>query len=228
MKLKCLLLVLIAIEMLQGAAALTVDKRQLLVPLKFIETSYKDNSTALPVMEYSDQYYAQVADQIVFKELSKRFQNIVLLTDTSDIRKLYETVQWNKDSTRLIVSAEFKKICTELSTKYKADNIVMPQYCQMFYKQIHQNNWRDARGGSSYERPVSVRAYSEFSISFYQKDGTVIRNSKGNATFGKPLLYKYARKKNFEANIVENSRKKYAPPLLRALYRSIVDAFGSI
>jgi len=228
MRLMCLLLMLIynVNVMSQGTSVLTVDKKQLLVPLKFIETSYKDNSTALPVMEYSDQYYAQVADQIVFKELSKRFQNIELLTDTTDIRKLYETVQWNMDSARVIVSAEFTKICTELSMKYKADNVVIPQYCQMYYKQIHQSNWRDGRGGSSYERPVSVRALSEFSIAFFQTNGTVIRSSKGSASFGKPLMYKYARKKNFDANIVENSKKKYAPPLLRALNRSIVDAFS--
>jgi hypothetical protein len=226
MKCKCLLLILIVSVMSQGTSVLTVDKKQLLVPLKFIKTSYKDNSTALPIMEYSDQYYAQVADQIVFKELSKRFQNIELLTDTSDIRKLYETVQWNKDSTSVIVSAEFAKICEELSTKYKSDNIVMPQYCLMSYKQVHQNNWRDARGGSSYERPVSVKALSEYSIAFFQTNGALLRSSKGSASFGKPLFYKYARKKNFDANIVENSKKKYAPPLLRALNRSIVDAFG--
>jgi hypothetical protein len=230
MKLKSVLLILIYIVnvMSLGTSVLKVDKKQLLVPLKFIETSYKDNSTTLPVMDYSDQYYAQVADQIVFKELSKRFQNIELLTDTTDIRKLYETIQWNKDSARLIVSSEFAKICLELSTKYKTDNIVMPEFCVMTYKQVHQSNWRDGRGGSSYERPVSVRAFSEFSIAFFQKDGTIIRSSKGNASFGKPLFYKYARKKNFDANIVENSKKKYAPPLLRALNRSIVDAFGSM
>jgi hypothetical protein len=228
MKLKCLVLILIISVISQGASVLTVDKKQLLVPLKFIETSYKDNSTALPVMEYSDQYYAQVADQIVFKELSKRFQNIVLLTDTTDIRKFYEKVQWNKDSTGVIVSDGFTQICSELSTKYKADNIVMPQYCLMNYKQVHQNNWRNGRGGSSYERPVSVRALSEFSIAFYQVNGALLRSSKGSASFGKPLFYKYARKKNFEANIVENSKKKYAPPLIRALNRSIVSAFGSM
>jgi hypothetical protein len=230
MKLKCLLLILIPIVsvMSQGVSVLTVDKKQLLVPLKFIETSYKDNSTALPVMEYSDQYYAQVADQIIFKELSKRFQNIELLTDTMDIRRFYETVQWNADSISVTVSAEFTKICSELSTKYKIDNIVMPQYCLITYKQVHQNNWRDGRGGSSYERPVSVRASSEFSIGFYQTNGVLLRNSKGSALFGKPLFYKYARKKNFDANIVENSKKKYAPPLLRALNRSIVNAFAGM
>lgn len=228
MRFMCLLLILIISVISQGASVLTLDKKQLLVPLKYIETSYKDNSTALPVMEYSDQYYAQVADQIVFKELSKRFQNIELLTDTTDIGKLYETVQWNKDSTKVTITAEFTKICTELSTKYKTDNIVMPQYCLMTYKQVHRNNWRDGRGGSSYERPVSVRAFSEFSIAFFQKDGALLRSSKGRASFGKPLFYKYARKKNFDANIVENSKKKYAPPLLRALNRSIADAFGSM
>jgi len=214
--------------MSRGTSVLTVFKKQLVVPLKFIETSYKDNSTVVPVMEYSDQYYAQVADQIVFKELSKRFQNIELLTDTTDIRKLYETIQLNKDSTKVTATAEFTKICTELSTKYKADNIVMPQYCLMTYKQMHRNNWRNGRGGSSYERPVSVRAFSEFSIAFFQKDGVLLSSSKGSASFGKPLFYKYARKKNFDANIVENSKKKYAPPLLRALNRSIVNAFGSM
>ncbi len=230
MRIKSLLIIVIyAVSVMsRGTSVLTVDKKQLVVPLKFIETSYKDNSTDLPVIEYNDQYCAQVADQIVFKELSKRFQNIELLTDTTDIRKLYETIQWNKDSTKVTITAEFTKICTELSTKYKADNIVMPQYCLMTYKQVHQNNWRNGRGGSSYERPVSVRAFSEFSIAFFQKDGALLRSSKGSASFGKPLFYKYARKKNFDTNIVENSKKKYAPPLLRALNRSIVDAFGAI
>jgi|GEM_PF-2407959 len=204
------------------------SKKQLLVPLKYIETHYTDNQSSLPQIEHSDSYYSSIADQIVFKELSKTFKSIELLIDSSDITRIYSSCTFINDSSKLVPSADFPKVLQEITDKYKADFIVIPQFCKLTYKAIQQKGWRDSRGGSSYERPVNVQASSDYAIAFYQKNGILNRSAKGSAHNGKPLFYDYAKKKNFDKNVVENSRKKYAPPLLRALSKSIEDAFKKL
>lgn len=204
------------------------SKKQLIIPLKNIESVYYDNKTDLPKKEHSDTYYARVSDQIVFKELSKSFKTVELLTDSADIEKIYTFFSYDKDSGKIVQKKEFTDILKEIALKYKADFIVMTQFCQLSYKTLHQNNWRDARGGSSYERPEKVMASAEFSLVFIQKNGVINREIKGSAKSGKPLFYPYVKKGKYEKNVVENSRKKYAPPLIKVLSKSIGDAFKKL
>ena len=207
---------------------LDISKKQLLVPLRNIQTEYDDNTTKLPSIEYSDSYYAEISDQIVFNELSKSFKSVELLTDTNAIKRIYSTLTIKKDSSNAQKADSLQKIIQEIADHYKAEFVVIPAYCSLKYKTAHQRNWREAKGGSSYERPVSITASAEYLIQFYQKNGVLVRESTGKAQTGKPLMYSFFKKKKIEKNLVSNSRKKYAPPLMRALSKAIGDAVNKL
>jgi hypothetical protein len=204
------------------------SKKQLIVPIRNIQSDYTDNTSKLPLIEYSDSYFAEVSDQIVFQGLSKTFKSVELLTDTNDIKAIYSAIIWSKDEGEVDFTDVFQNVVKEIAAKYTADFVVIPGYCTLKYKTFHQKSWRNARSGSSYERPVSVTAYAEYKIHFFQKDGCLNREGRGNAKSGKPLFYEYFKKRNFDKKIVENSKKKYAPPLLRALSKSIENALNDL
>lgn len=204
------------------------SKKQLIVPIRNIQSDYTDNTSKLPQIEYSDSYFAEVSDQIVFQGLSKSFKSVELLTDTSDINKIYSAMSWLKDEKKITFTDTIQKIIRDVAVKYAVDFVVIPGYCTLKYKTVHPKNWRDGKGGSSYERPVSITAFAEYKIQFFQRDGVLNREGVGNAKCEKPVLYSYFKKKNFEKKIVENSRKKYAPPLLRAMSKSIENALNSL
>jgi hypothetical protein len=212
----------------QKLTILEGSKKQLIVPIRNIQSDYTDNTTKLPLIEYSDSYFAEVSDQIVFQRISKSFKSVELLTDTNDISTIYSEMIWLKDEGKIKLTDAFQNAVKEVAEKYSADFVVIPGYCTLKYKTVHQNGWRDGRGGSSYARPESITAFAEYKIQFFQKDGVLNRESMGNAKSGKPLFYSYFKKKNFDKKIVENSKKKYAPPLLRALSKSIENALNSL
>ena len=201
-------------------------KKPLIVPIRNIQSTYIDNSSKLPQIEYGDSYLAELSDQIVFQSLLKTFQSVELLTDSVDINKIYSAMTWAKDDGTIKVSDAFQTIVQEIAAKYAVDFVVIPGYCILKYRSVHQKNWREARSGSSYERPVSITAYAEYEIQFFQKDGALNRKSNGKAKSEKPIFYSYFKKKNLEKNLVQNSRKKYAPPLIRAMSKSIDNALN--
>lgn len=202
------------------------SKKQLIVPLINISSEYLDNQSKLPEIEFSDSYYSQISDQILYNEISKSFKSVELLSDTDVINRLYSAI--NQDSGKSVNADSLKVIIRETIDKYKVDFLIIPISCKLKFKTVHQNNWRDGRGGSSYERPVSISAFAEYHIQFYQKDGNLNRESKGTAKTGKPLMYSLFKKKNIEKDVVKNSKKKYAPPLLKALHKAIVNAVKNI
>jgi hypothetical protein len=202
------------------------SKKQLIVPLKNISSEYLDNQSKLPEIEFSDSYYSQISDQILFNEISKSFKSVELLSDTDVINRLYSAI--NQDSIKSADADSLKVLIREIIDKYKVDFLVIPIFCKLKFKTVHQNNWRDGKGGSSYERPVSISAFAEYHIQFYQKDGNLSRESKGDAKTGKPLMYSFFKKKNLNKDVVNNSKKKYAPPLLRALHKAITNAVKNI
>lgn len=212
----------------QVSTILDGSKKQLIVPLRNIQSDYIDNTTKLPQIEYSDSYFAEVSDKIVFQRLSKSFKSVEILIDSNDINKIYSAIQWSKNENKLKFTDTFQSIVKEIAAKYSADFVVIPGYCFLKYKTIHQKSWRDARAGSSYERPVSITAFVEYNIQFFQKDGLLNREGNGKAKSEKPLLYSLLKKKKFENKIVENSRKVYAPPLLKALSKSIDNALNNL
>jgi hypothetical protein len=204
------------------------SKKQLIVPLRNLESEYTDNTLKLPPIEFSDSYFLEVSDQIVFQGLSKIFKSVELLTDTDDINKIYSAMNWIKEEKKVQFSNTFQKIIQETAVKYNADFVVIPGYCKLKSKTVHQKSWRDAKGGSSYERPVTTIAFAEYKIQFFQKDGVLNREGFGNGKSVKPILYSYLKKRNFDKKVVENSKKKYAPPLLRAMSKSINNALNSL
>jgi hypothetical protein len=108
------------------------SKKQLIVPLKNISSEYLDNQSKLPEIEFSDSYYSQISDQILFNEISKSFKSVELLSDTDVINRLYSAI--NQDSIKSADADSLKVLIREIIDKYKVD--FYPIMCKNYLKDI--------------------------------------------------------------------------------------------
>lgn len=210
----------------QITVPMDASKKILFIPLSSIESQYLDNTSKLPEIEYTDSFYIDLSNKIVQNEIAGHFKSIAMIDPENLVKFTSVIIHDKKDSSTLPDSVT--RIITEIADQYKADFVVIPNFCKLKYTAIHQKNWRDGKYGDSYERPVAYKAHAEYKISFYLKNGKLNWSNAGIGKAAKPMFYSMVKKKHFEKDIVKNSKKIFAPPLVKALRKAITASFKPI
>lgn len=92
---------------------------------------------------------------------------------------------------------------------------------------LQRKTWRS--DGPGYARPIQYRAVVECELSVISmKDTSVIKRVTSKAVTKQPFLYTFFKKYVKNKDIIKYASHPYAPPPLRALFKSIEKAYEKI
>lgn len=199
----------------------------LYIPLQKISSEYTDNTEIKPKVELSDSFYVEAANSLVMFGLSNRYKNIIQQPQSDTIQNYNALMKqrWSKVNGDTSSPDSFAAQIRKISATYKADLVFIPYSCQIHQSAIRQNGWRNNKYNGAYEKPVTYSAEAKFHLQAWDKTGKLIFERIGTGNTGRPIFYTYLKHQQPGDNIVSYSRKIFSPPLIRALDKSIKNAF---
>ena len=200
----------------------------LYIPLQEILSEYKDNTGMKPQVELSDSFYVEAANSLMMFGLSNRYKSIIPQPQQSDSLYNFNLLfrkKWSQVNGDTCSPDSFSARIRNLAALCKADLIFVPYSCHINQSASRQNGWRSNKYSGSYERPVIYNANAKFHLQAWDKTGKLVFERIGTGNTGRPIFYTYVKHQQPGDNIISYSRKIFSPPLVRALDKSIKNAF---
>lgn len=173
----------------------------ILSPVKSFKPEYTIRTLNMPDTLFGETFYNELADSIFNRIARIKFSNLV----TSPRDPVLNTP----------VDTCIKRIGVGLAV------------VRFSVVSIQPKGWRS--GGPSYERPIRYRAYVESKLSVYGlPDSTVTQTVTAKATAEQPFLYSLINDRIRKKDLISYSSHPYAPPPVRALFKSIKKAFEKL
>jgi hypothetical protein len=198
----------------------------LYIPLQEISSKYNDNTGMKPQVELSDSFYVEAANSLIMFGLSNRYRFIVPQPQQSDSLHNFNVLfrqKWSKVNGDTCSPDSFSARIRDIAALCKADLIFVPYSCHINQSASRQNGWRSYSG--SYEKPLIYSADAKFHLQVWDKTGNLVFERIGTGNTGRPIFYTLVKHQQPGDNIISYSRKIFAPPLVKALDRSIKNAF---
>lgn len=165
--------------------------------------------------EFSDSFFCHAANQLILNYLSEH-PNLTRLNTNTDSMNIDSSLFFiNQDSGDTV-----KNLFGDISSKFKADYIIIFTACSLKNKIITQNSWRDGKGGPSYARPVKSTFKAQIHLKVLNTQNLTVCDLVETSTTNRPMFYSYFGKKVKLNDIEQYARKHYAHPFIRAINKA--------
>ena len=195
----------------------------LCLPVTAVRVENVDNTKLRPDIQFSDSFLQNAVSGLILFEVAKKFKIGRLPAGSLDPMEKPSRARYSvlaeDTADKLLVS----RLMLERAAKYAVDFIVVPYAVYVKQRTVKPASWRDDEG-PGYDRPVSITAVTSVHLQIWDKNGRLIFERIGESSRGQPVLYSWLKQKKPDRDIVTFARRLYAPPLLKALYASVVSA----
>ena len=198
----------------------------LTIPIYIIHEKFNNNTQKSPATPPSDSFFIEAANGLINFECSKYFKicsYIEGFKEINDSISLFYSSPYSKltenDTNFKAVSALMKRTAEKLSV----DLILLPLSCDIEHITFQEKGWRDA---PSYQRPIKYISKTRVHIQLWDKSGNLLYERIGRNKTNRPILYSLFKKEDPKdgEEIGAYAKRFFAPPAIRSLSKSIVDA----
>jgi hypothetical protein len=204
------------------------NSQALVMPVKSIKASYRDNTKSIPRSDFSDSFLIESVNSFILFGLSKSFQvasfidTFGLVDSTAITPPRYSPL--NNDTNNLQATSEYIK---NLAASSKTDIVIIPYECELHYMVYQPTGWR-GKYNQSYAKPATYSAQTIIDLQIWSKDGVLLVERKGSTDTGRPLLYSVFKQEKLKTDLVLYAKNIYAPPLIKSLYNSVMIALQGL
>jgi hypothetical protein len=193
-------------------------KRAWCVPLTVISTEYRSNTRGSDDTFFPDSFLVHAANALQSSEASKAFAVAESVCDSTPEVPSYSVLAADTQGLE-----QARQCVSDIAARVGADLVVIPRSCTLSYRVYQPSGWR-GRSEGAYARPVSYQARTRFHVQIWSSDGRLLYERIGAGNSGRPLLYTWFKRERPGDDIVAFAKRFYAPPPVRALYKSIRSA----
>jgi hypothetical protein len=194
------------------------------IPVKNLKVRYLNNTSVEYERQFSDSFFIESANSLITFECSKPFSLCNSEEKFEEFIDSSEVFSGLKYSTLKLDTTEFESFTDcikEVAGRYNADLVLFPYFCSIKHIISQQKGWR---GQSSTAGPVKYRAQTNIHLQIWDKDGNLLYERVGKADTGRPVLYSIFKKRRMNRGIVAFAKHLYTSPLVKSLYKAIVEA----
>ena len=198
----------------------------LIIPIHVVHEKFINNTQKSPPTPPSDSFFIEAANGLINFECSKYFKicsYVEGFKEISDSLSHFYNSRFSKLTEKDTNSAEISALMKKTAEKFNVDLILLPFSCDIEHITYQQKGWRDA---PSYQRPIKYISKTRVHIQMWDRNGNLLYERIGKDKTNRPVLYSLFKKEEPKENeeIGAYARRFFAPPAIRSLSNSIVDA----
>lgn len=199
----------------------------LTIPIFGINEKFINNAITSSDTLSNDSFFIEASNGLINYECSKYFTLCSYFEgfkEISDSLSLFYNSRYSKLIKNTADSISTSALLKRTAKKFKTDLILLPYSCTIEHITIQPKGWRDA---PNYQRPIKYYSRTSIHIQIWDKNGNLVYEKIGKNRTKRPVLYSLLKKKK-ELKEGENiniyAKRVFAPPTVRSLSKSIVEA----
>jgi len=198
-------------------------KKAILMPILNFSTNYVDNTKIKPEKFILDSTLGSFLEQYSFFNAKKCLNPISYDSLAKDDSLFLGSVYIKSDSSTFSHLAIFQKAIKRVATENGADIVVVIPRFNLTKKAFKPKGWREAQ---PYEQPVKNYCTGNAIIQFWNSEGTLLTEISKDIYLRKPFFKKIFEKKGIDSDLLEYSKKFYAPPILKGGVKLMNSVYG--
>ncbi len=199
------------------------------IPLDHVRLTDSSRPPAGPDSLGVDSFFVDAANSLLRYELSQNFRMVHVPADSIDIKGMRKSLYSRLQPGGSKHGRAPNEVIHSLANTLETDLVILVYECAVRQRIVRPPGWRnDTYHGSYYDRPTSYLAYTSVHVQIWSSEGNILYEKIGKAKTEQPFLYSVFKQENPGDDIVRYARRIYAPPLIRALYKSIRTSLTSL